>query len=95
MRNILDNIFSWIKNDFSSNPFRFVIECVAWSLSVAGSVVLAITVNAPALYVLYPMWITGCILYAWCAYTRKSFGMLGNYFLLATIDVIGFVRLFA
>lgn len=94
MKNIISNSLVWIKNDFQSHPLRFISECIAWSLSVTCSVVLAITVNNPALHILYPMWITGCVLYAWCAYNRKSFGMLGNYFLLATIDIIGFIRLF-
>jgi len=32
-------------------------------------------------------------MYAWAAYTRKSFGMLANYLLLTTIDTIGFLRM--
>jgi hypothetical protein len=42
---------------------------------------------------LYPMWISGCIMYTWAAWTRKSFGMLANYILLATIDSVGLTRL--
>jgi len=47
----------------------------------------------PPLLILYPIWITGCAMYAWASYTRKSFGMLANYLLLVTIDVIGLVRM--
>jgi hypothetical protein len=32
-------------------------------------------------------------LYAWAAYTRKSFGMLANYILLTTIDTVGLIRM--
>jgi hypothetical protein len=32
-------------------------------------------------------------MYAWAAYTRKSFGMLANYCLLTTIDTIGLIRM--
>jgi hypothetical protein len=32
-------------------------------------------------------------MYAWAAYTRKSFGMLANYLLLVTIDIVGLVRM--
>jgi len=39
------------------------------------------------------LWITGCAIYAWAAWTRRSFGMLANYLLLVTIDSTGLVRL--
>jgi len=54
---------------------------------------MAATVPNPPLLVLYPVWITGCALYAWAAYTRKSFGMLANYILLTAIDTIGLFRM--
>jgi hypothetical protein len=28
-------------------------------------------------------------MYAWASYTRKSFGMLANYLLLVSIDIVG------
>jgi len=54
---------------------------------------MALTVPNPPLIMLYPVWITGCAIYAWAAYTRKSFGMIANYLLLVTIDAIGLVRM--
>jgi len=44
---------------------------------------------------LYPVWITGCAIYAWAAWTRRSFGMLANYVLLTTIDSIALIRMLA
>jgi hypothetical protein len=85
-------LFDWIEDDYKSNPLRFCVECIAWIISISCSVILAITVKDPAFYILYPLWITGCAMYAWAAFTRRSFGMLANYFLLASIDVFGFVR---
>jgi hypothetical protein len=32
-------------------------------------------------------------MYAWAAYTRKSVGMLANYLLLTTIDIVGLIRM--
>jgi hypothetical protein len=87
------NIFSWIKDDFNSHPFRFCIELFAWAISIGCSVVMAITVPNPPMLFLYPIWITGCAIYAWSAYTRKSFGMLANYLLLVTIDIVGLLRM--
>ena len=83
----------WIQDDWRSNRFRFVVELLAWAISIGCSITMAVTVPTPPLLALYPVWILGCALYAWAAYTRKSFGMLANYILLTTIDTIGLVRM--
>jgi len=93
MNDILAGIFTWIKDDYKTNKFRFCIEVLAWAISVGCSITMALTVPNPPLLMLYPVWITGCALYAWAAFTRKSFGMLANYLLLTTIDTIGLVRM--
>ena len=93
MNDILFGIFSWIKDDWRSHPFRFCIELLAWAISIGCSITMALTVPHPPLLALYPVWITGCAMYAWAAYTRKSFGMLANYILLTTIDTIGLLRM--
>ena len=85
----------WIKDDFKSNRIRFAVELVAWAISIGCSITMAATVPSPPLLVLYPIWITGCALYAWASWTRKSFGMLANYMLLVTIDFIGLFRMIA
>lgn len=83
----------WIKDDWHSHPIRFIIELLAWAISIGCSITMALTVPNPPLLVLYPIWILGCALYAWAAWTRKSFGMLANYLLLTTIDTIGLIRM--
>jgi hypothetical protein len=83
----------WIKDDFKSSRVRFAIELLAWVISIGCSLTMAITVPNPPLLALYPVWISGCALYAWAAYSRKSFGMLANYILLTTIDSVGLVRM--
>lgn len=85
--------FDWIRDDWRSNKFRFIIELLAWAISIGCSITMAITVPNPPLLALYPIWILGCAMYAWAAYTRKSFGMLANYILLTTIDTVGLVRM--
>jgi hypothetical protein len=93
MNLILLNIYNYIKDDYTTNPFRFVVEVAAWIISVGCSVTMALTVPYPPLLILYPIWITGCAMYAWASYTRKSFGMIANYMLLVTIDSVGLVRM--
>ena len=83
----------WIKDDWTSSRFRFIVELLGWAISIGCSIVMALTVPNPPLLILYPIWIVGCAMYAWAAYTRKSFGMLANYILLTTIDTIGLVRM--
>ncbi len=86
-------MFNWIKDDFHSHPIRFIIELLAWAISVGCAIVMAFTVPNPPLLALYPVWITGCALYGWAAWTRKSFGMLANYLLLVSIDIVGLLRM--
>ena len=86
-------IFNWIRDDYRTHPVRFCIELLAWAISIGCALTMAVTVPNPPLLALYPVWITGCALYAWAAYTRKSFGMLANYLLLTTIDAIGLSRM--
>ena len=94
---MIDTIFKptldWIKDDWSSNKSRFVVELLAWAVSIGCSITMAVTVPNPPLLVLYPIWISGCAMYAWAAWTRKSFGMLANYILLTAIDTLGLVRM--
>ena len=93
MINIVCGIFNWIKQDYTSHRLRFCLEVLAWAISIGCSITMAVTVPNPPLLVLYPIWITGCAIYSWCAYSRGSFGMLANYILLTTIDTIGLIRM--
>jgi hypothetical protein len=95
MNGILTGTYAWIKDDWNSSPFRFIVELVAWAISIGCAIVMALTVPNPPLLLLYPIWIAGCAMYAWAAYTRKSFGLLANYLLLTTIDTVGLVRMLA
>ena len=93
MNYIFYGIFNWIKDDYRTHPFRFIIELLAWGISIGCAITMALTVPNPPLLTLYPIWIVGCSLYAWASFTRKSFGMLANYMLLITIDSVGLVRM--
>ena len=93
MNDLLKPTFEWSKDDFASNRIRFAVELLAWAVSIGCSITMAATVPTPPLLILYPIWISGCAMYAWASYTRKSFGMLANYILLTTIDTIGLIRM--
>jgi len=93
MTELFQKTFQWIKEDWKSNRIRFCVEIVAWAISIGCSITMALTVPHPPLIVLYPIWIAGCAMYSWAAWTRRSFGMLANYLLLTTIDTIGLIRM--
>ena len=93
MNDIIYGIFAWIREDYKSHKLRFLLEVLAWAISIGCSITMAVTVPNPPLLALYPVWIAGCAIYAWCAFSRRSFGMLANYILLTTIDTIGLVRM--
>jgi hypothetical protein len=93
MIDILKPTFDWIRDDWRSDKFRFIVELLAWAISIGCSITMATTVPNPPLLTLYPIWIAGCAMYAWAAWTRRSFGMLANYLLLVTIDSVGLVRM--
>jgi hypothetical protein len=93
MKEILFNIIEWISQDFKSNKVRCILEILAWFLSVTCSVIMMITVPTPPFLILYPMFIAQCMIFTWASYTRRSFGMLANYMLLSTIDLVALTRL--
>jgi hypothetical protein len=93
MNDLLYNTFDWIREDWKSGKVRFIVEILAWAISIGCAIAMALTVPNAPLIILYPIWILGCAMYAWAAYTRKSVGMLANYLLLVTIDIVGLIRM--
>lgn len=89
----IENIWSWIQEDYRSYPLRFAAEFMAWVLSVVVAVTMAVTLPNPPFYWIYPAFIVTCSMLAWAAWTRQSFGMLANYLLMIAIDSVGLVRL--
>ena len=93
MFRLLQPTLAWISRDYRSYPLRFCVEVIAWMISIGCSITMSITVPTPPWMWLYPIWITGCAMYAWASWSRRSFGMLINYLLLVTIDSVGMFRL--
>jgi hypothetical protein len=92
LTDIVLGVLNWIKADFRVWPLRFVLEVMAWATSIGCAVTMALTLPNPPFIILYPLFIAQCAVFAWAAWTRQSFGMIGNYILLITIDVFGYVR---
>jgi cellulose synthase/poly-beta-1,6-N-acetylglucosamine synthase-like glycosyltransferase len=93
MIEVFNGTFNWIRQDYQSHRIRFCLEVLAWAISIGCAITMALTVPTPPLIILYPIWILGCAIYAGCSYSRGSFGMLANYLLLVTIDLVGLARM--
>ena len=83
----------YVRTDFRAYPLRFCLELLGWAISLGCSLTYAITVPHLPFIPLYMAFITGCLIMAWCAYTRGSFGILGNYLILSIIDSAGLIKL--
>lgn len=90
---IKDKIVGWVGDDYKSHKVRFCLEILAWILSISCALTMALTVPNPPLKFLYIPWVASTTIYAGCAYSRRSFGMLANYILLAIIDGIALSKM--
>lgn len=86
------NITDWIREDWRSHPVRFIVECLCWLDSMVCAVIVNSTVPNLPFQILYPLWISGTLAYAWCAYSRQSFGMLTTFIMIATMDMMGYIK---
>lgn len=84
---------NWIKQDYQEWPLRCVLEIAAWFMSLGCAIWMAATLPNPPFLILYPIFIVQCAIFGWAAWTRRSTGMVANYLLLVTIDLIGLIRL--
>lgn len=87
------DVYAWVRKDFREWPLRFVLEVMAWITSIVCATIMAFTLPHPPFLLLYPLFIAQCGIFAWAAWSRKSFGMLGNYILLISIDIAALIRL--
>ena len=83
----------WIKQDYRDNPIRFCLELLAWFMSISCTIWMGYTLPNPPFVFLYPLFIIQCSIFGWAAWTRGSTGMVANYLLIVTIDIIAITRM--
>ena len=93
MKSFIKGVIKYIREDWNENPYRCVLEILAWFLSITCAVTMMLTVPNPPFLILYPLFIFQCAIFAWAAWTRKSTGMVANYVLLVSIDSVALTRL--
>ena len=92
MKDQLYNIWDWIKEDWKIHPVRFCLEVACWINNLLIAIIFNSTVPNLPFLLLYPMWVGGSLTYAWCAWSRGSFGMLATYLMITVMDMYGWVK---
>jgi hypothetical protein len=91
--NMIENTITWVKQDYRENPMRFCLELFAWFMSIGCTIWMGYTLPNPPFIFLYPMFIVQCSIFGWAAWTRGSTGMVANYLLITTIDIVAITRM--
>ncbi|NBP68363.1 MAG: hypothetical protein EBR30_03015 [Cytophagia bacterium] len=93
MKSLVTSVVDYVRQDWAENKIRTVLEITAYCTSIVCSVIMALTVPDVPFVLLYPLFIAHCAVFAWCAWTRGSTGMVANYLTLVTIDTVALWRL--
>ena len=90
---MIENTINWVRQDYRENPIRFCLELFAWFMSIGCTIWMGYTLPNPPFIFLYPMFIVQCTIFGWAAWTRGSTGMVANYLLITTIDIVAITRM--
>lgn len=90
---MIKDTLAWIEQDYRERPLRFVLELAAWVMSISCTVWMGATLPNPPFWILYPLFMVQCTIFGWAAWTRGSTGMVANYALITTIDLVAYARL--
>ena len=90
---MIKDTIAYIKQDYREHPVRFSLELLAWFMSIGCTIWMGLTLPTPPFIILYPLFMIQCTIFGWAAWTRGSTGMLANYMLITTIDLVAYVRL--
>ena len=93
MHEIFKPTIDWIRTDYHEHPLRFGLELLAWFMSISCTIWMGYTLPNPPFVYLYPLFIIQCAIFAWAAWTRGSTGMIANYLLISSIDIVAYTRM--
>ena len=89
---VVKDTLGFFIDDYRSHPVRWIVEALAWSGTLVNSILISATVPDIPWMICYPIWILGCIGYAWAQWTRRaSLGMF-SCLVFAAIDGVGFAK---
>jgi hypothetical protein len=90
---MITDTIQYIKTDYRQRPLRFILELAAWFMSIGCTAWMGVTLPNPPFQYLYPLFMIQCTIFGWAAWTRGSTGMVANYALIVTIDMVAYARM--
>jgi hypothetical protein len=90
---MIENIFGWIKRDWSDWPLRCALEILGWSMSVGANIMFMLTVPAVPFVWFLTLTVASSAIFAWALWTRNSLGGLANYAFLVTVDTVALIKI--
>lgn len=95
LKSMIQDSVRFVKEDWASNPWRFVGE--TWNAISALLCAAIMAWAAPdvnkVLMVTYPLWLSGTIINVFCSRSRGSFGTFAMAVSMTIIDLWGFFNL--
>ena len=82
----------WIKEDYTSNPFRFICEVIGMISNLIASLILMWYSPNPPMFIAYIFFLVATCFLMYGAFSRKSFGFTAMYLVYLAIDGIGFIK---
>jgi hypothetical protein len=86
------HVLNWIKQDYKTNPMRFISECCGMVSNLIASLILMWFSPNPPMFWAYIFFILASILLLGSALSRKSFGFTAMYIVYLGIDGVGFLK---
>ena len=83
---------AWIKEDFTSNPFRFYCEVIGMISNLIASLILMWYSPNPPMFIAYIFFLVATCFLMYGPFSRKSFGFTVMYLVYLAIDGIGFIK---
>ena len=93
MNQKINNAFEFVRADYRSYPLRFIIEAISWTGALINTTIITVTVPSPPWLICYSIWVVGCLMCSWAAYTRKSTWGMVSCLAFAIIDGIGLIKI--
>lgn len=90
--NQIQDVKSWIKADWTANPWRLTAETYNAFTALSTAVIFAIMAPNVPYEITYPLWLTGTFLMIFCGISRGSFGMVVMSVVMTIIDTYGYIR---
>lgn len=92
MTHVKNEVVNWIRQDFNTNPLRFLMEIVGMTSNLIASLILMIYSPNPPMFYAYIFFLLASVLLIASAISRRSTGLTVMYITYLGIDGVGFIK---